>query len=179
MVIEDEAVIHAPIEVVWEAIEDVEVHAAWHPFVTAITGEHGPGAVRTCAVLVGGKPGETTERCVDYEAGRRITWAIEHDTTGFSRMVRDWRAGFRLEPQDRGTLVVAASSFTPRNPLVRVLAPVIRRKFHRTQAQILAALHAADATRSAAPDPAARAALGPDKRAGRLAGCAREHRGDR
>jgi uncharacterized protein YndB with AHSA1/START domain len=154
-VIEDEAVIDAPIDVVWRAIEDVEVHAAWHPFVTAISGEHGPGAARTCAVLVGGKPGETTERCVEYEAGRRITWAIEDDTTGFSRMVRDWRAGFRLEPHDRGTLVVAISSFAPRNPLVRLLAPAIRRKFHHTQAEILAALRAADAIRPAAADPAA------------------------
>jgi uncharacterized protein YndB with AHSA1/START domain len=142
MRIEDETLIDASVEAVWRAMVDVEAHAGWHPFVTAIAGEHALGATRTCAVLVGGKPGETTERCVEYEPGRRITWAIEHDTTGFSRIVRDWRAGFRLEPHGRGTLVVAVSSFTPRGALVRMLAPVIRRKFHRTQAEILAALRA-------------------------------------
>jgi Polyketide cyclase / dehydrase and lipid transport len=140
MRIEDEALVDAPVDAVWRAIADVETHAAWHPFVTAIAGEHRLNAERTCAVLIGGKPGETRERCVEYAAGQGITWAIEHDTTGFSRLVRDWRAGFRIEPHARGTRVVAVSSFTPRNPLVRALAPVIRRRFHRAQAAILAAI---------------------------------------
>jgi uncharacterized protein YndB with AHSA1/START domain len=149
MRIEDEVVVDAPADVVWRSIDDVEAHAAWHPFVTAIAGEHRLGATRSCAVLAGGKPGETTERCVAYEPGRRILWAIEHDTTGFSRMVRDWQAGFRLEPRDGRTLVVAVSSFTPRNPLVRLLAPVIRRRFHRAQTGILAGLDSVATGRSA------------------------------
>jgi uncharacterized protein YndB with AHSA1/START domain len=139
MKIEDEVVIAAPGHVVWEAIEDVAAHAAWHPLVTGIVGAHALGSARTCSVRVGGKAGETVERCVEYEPERRIIWAIERDTTGFSRMVRDWRAGFRLESRNGETTVVAVSSFTPR-PLVRVLAPIVRRKFHRTQAEILGAL---------------------------------------
>lgn len=55
-------------------------------------------------------------------------------------MVSDWRAGFRLEQRDRGALVKAWSAFTPKNVLVRVMSPVIRRKFHETQKAILEGL---------------------------------------
>ena len=64
-------------------------------------------------------------------------WAVEHDSTGFSRMVTDWRTGFSLQPQGPGaTRVRAESQFRPRLP-ARLMAPAIRRKFHQTQRAIL------------------------------------------
>ena len=84
-----------------------------------------------------GKPGTSQERCSVYEEGRTITWAVEHDSTGFSRMVTDWRTGFSLRPQGPdATLVRAQSQFRPRLQ-ARLMAPVIRRKFHQTQRAIL------------------------------------------
>lgn len=128
---------------VWDAIKDPREHAGWHPFVTEIRGEHGLGESRTCSVLVGKKLGTTRERCVAEEPQRRIEWAIEEDTTGFSRMVSAWRAGFSLEPNGRSTLVSARSVFEPRNVLIRAMLPIIRRKFHQTQRLILAGLKGA------------------------------------
>ncbi len=46
----------------------------------------------------------------------------------------------RLEQRDGGAMVKAQSSFKPRNVLVRVMSPVIRRKFHQTQQAILEGL---------------------------------------
>jgi hypothetical protein len=66
--------------------------------------------------------------------------AIGTDTTGFSRMVSAWRAGFWLEPNGSSTLVSARSVFEPRNVLIRAMLPAIRRRFHRTQRSILAGL---------------------------------------
>jgi hypothetical protein len=64
-------------------------------------------------------------------------WAVERDSTGFSRMVADWRTGFSLQPQGPGaTLVRAQSLFRPRL-VARLMAPLIRRKFHQTQRAIL------------------------------------------
>ena len=138
--IEDQLHLDAQPPAVWEAIEDREAHAGWHPFVTGMEGEHRLGAERRCAVVVGGKPGETRERCVEADPERAITWAIEGDTTGFSRMVSDWQAGFMLAADGDGTTVTARSTFRPRNVLVRALLPLIRRRFHRTQREILEAL---------------------------------------
>ena len=90
----DELYINAPLAKVWRVIEDRDAHARWHPFVTEIRGPHQLGQVRTCSVAIGKRPRQTTERCVEHENGRRIVWAIEHDTTGFGGMVKGWRAGF-------------------------------------------------------------------------------------
>jgi len=82
-----------------------------------------------------------------WPTGRRdeqqqIVWRIDSDTTGFSKMVSDWRAGFRLAgaPQAETTTVTAFSSFAPAKPLVRLAMPLIRRRFHHSQRAILAPL---------------------------------------
>jgi uncharacterized protein YndB with AHSA1/START domain len=138
--IEDEIVVDASAIDVWNAIKDPGAHARWHPFVTEIEGEHRQGEIRTCAVIVGGKQGSTKERCVEDDEARRIVWLVEEDSTGFGRMVANWRAGFSLSPSDRGTVVTAESTFEPKNVLVRAMLPLIRRKFHQTQRAILNAL---------------------------------------
>jgi uncharacterized protein YndB with AHSA1/START domain len=136
--IADEVIVKAPVERVWKAIQDPGEHAEWHPFVTGIEGEHALGATRKCSVLVGKKPGTTEERCSTRDDARRIMWTVERDSTGFSRMVSEWSAGFSLEPQGPGTTrVTARSLFTPKRFFVRLMMPGIRRRFHRTQRAIL------------------------------------------
>jgi uncharacterized protein YndB with AHSA1/START domain len=149
--IEDEAVVQAPAETVWQEIVDPERHAAWHPFVTTIRGDHGLGATRSCEVALGKRRAQTTELCVVREEGDRITWRIDEDSSGFLRLVSDWTAGFRLEPVGASaTRVTAESVFRPRNPLVRLMLPMVRRKFHQTQRAILHGLEKA-VERSASP----------------------------
>jgi uncharacterized protein YndB with AHSA1/START domain len=139
--IRDEIVVRAPAERVWLAIEDPIEHAEWHPNLTGIAGEHSLGGTRECNVLVGKKSGKTKERCTTYVRGRTIMWTIEEDSSGFSRMVSDWSAGFSLEPQDAtSTRVVAESKFTPSRFSARLMLPMIRRKFHQTQQSILSGL---------------------------------------
>jgi uncharacterized protein YndB with AHSA1/START domain len=140
VVLEDVIAIAAPAGEVWEAIKDPAKHARWHPFVVEITGEHELGRVRNCSVLVGKKRGQSKERCVADDDASRITWVIEEDSTGFGRMVSDWRAGFRLAQRDGATIVTAESRFRPGNVLVRAMLPLIRRKFHQTQQAILSGL---------------------------------------
>jgi hypothetical protein len=140
--IEDEIPINASLARTWEAIKNPARHAQWHPFVTAIDGEHRLGQLRTCSVIVGKKQGQIAERCVEDDHERSIVWAIDQDTTGFSRVVTDWRSGFTLHQRDDATWATAHSAFEPKNILVRALGPVIKRKFHQTQRAILAGLKA-------------------------------------
>jgi len=136
--ITDEVTINAPIAQVWKAIQDPGEHVAWHPFATRIDGDHAPGAVRACTVQLGRKPATTRERCTAYDEATTIMWTVEHDSSGFSRMVADWQTGFRLTAQDPGaTRVQAVSQFRSKGPVVRVMMPAIRRKFHQTQRAIL------------------------------------------
>ena len=91
-------------------------------------------------MIVAGKHGETKERCVVEEPASRIAWLVEEDSTGFGRMVSNWRAGFSLTERGDATVVAAESTFEPNNVLVRAMLPIIRRRFHQTQRAILAAL---------------------------------------
>jgi uncharacterized protein YndB with AHSA1/START domain len=141
--IADELRLDSPIDVVWRTIDDPAAHARWHPFVSAIAGGHELHEIRSCSVQVGKKDGSTKERCVEREEGARITWAIEEDSTGFGRMVSDWRSGFSLAGRDGATIVTAESTFRPNNVLVRAMLPVIRRRFHQTQRAILRGLQEA------------------------------------
>jgi uncharacterized protein YndB with AHSA1/START domain len=138
--IEDAVLIDAPADQIWAAIKDPAAHAAWHPFVTSISGEHRLGAIRSCSVVIGAKAGETTEKCVEEVDEEAIAWTIEEDSSGFGRMVSNWRSGFRLESRDRATLVTAESVFQPRSLGLRLMTPMVRSKFHKTQRQILGAL---------------------------------------
>jgi uncharacterized protein YndB with AHSA1/START domain len=139
--IKDEVVVKANGRDVWEAIRDPSLHADWHPFVDSIRGEHAPGASRRCAIRVGKKAGETKEHCTASDEEQRILWQIDEDSTGFLRLVSEWTAGFVLEPAGSGaTRVTAQSVFKRKNPLLVLMLPMIRRKFHQTQQAILAGL---------------------------------------
>ena len=141
----DTTAINAPAVAVWEAIRSPADHADWHPFVTSIEGGHDLGDVRRCTAEVDGKSGTTRETCTVLDEGTAIAWRIDEDSLGFSRMVSDWNAGFTVEPTDDGTTVTAWSEFQPRRWWVRLMLPMIARKFHGTQRAILDGLrtHAA------------------------------------
>jgi hypothetical protein len=138
--ITDQTRVKGSTDVVWLAIVDPATHARWHPFITEIAGQHKLDQIRACVVLVGAKPGRTRERCVEYVDHGRIIWMVEEDSSGFSRMVSDWRAGFTLTTDGDTTLVTAESVFRPNNLIVRAIVPMIRRRFHRAQRAILAGL---------------------------------------
>jgi hypothetical protein len=138
--IEDAVLINAPTDQIWTVIKDPATHAAWHPFVTSISGQHRLDATRSCSVVIDGKSGQTTERCVEDIAEEAIVWAIEEDSSGFGRLVSNWRSGFRLEQRDGATVVTAESVFRPRNLGIRLMTPIIRAKFHKTQEKILSTL---------------------------------------
>jgi uncharacterized protein YndB with AHSA1/START domain len=139
--IKDQVAVNTSASDVWEAIRDPSLNAEWHPFVDSIRGEHAPGASRRCAIRVGKKTGETEEHCTAYEEEQRILWQIDKDSTGFLRLVSDWTAGFVLEPAGSGaTRVTAQSVFQLKNPLLVLILPMIKRKFHQTQEAILTGL---------------------------------------
>ena len=155
--IKDHLALSAEPGTVWAAIKDPSAHATWHPFLTEIKGAHQFGAERVCSVDLGGKSSRTRERCVVDQPEQRIIWQIDDDSSGFSRMVSDWTAGFSLTPAGGATLVTAESAFRPRNQLVRLMMPMVRRKFHQTQKAILAGLKEfAESEKAIAPQAAAR-----------------------
>ena len=66
------------------------------------------------------KTHEIKDRCVEDGESQPISWAIKQGSTGFSRMVPDWRTGFALEPREGSTVVRADSAFRPKNAVIRL-----------------------------------------------------------
>jgi hypothetical protein len=111
---------------------------------------HAASEISTAQGRRDGKDGTTKERCAQEGEGRRIAWLVEKDSAGFARIIANWRAGFSVSPNDRGTVVTADSTFEPKNVLVRAMLPLIRRRFHQAQRAILAALKASVTLETAA-----------------------------
>jgi uncharacterized protein YndB with AHSA1/START domain len=105
--IADETVKAAPAAAVWAAGADPAERVRWHPFVTRIRGEHRLGATRSCKVDLGRRKGETPERRIPAEPGRRIAWRNEEDSIGFLRLVTDWTAGLHLESATQRAILAA------------------------------------------------------------------------
>lgn len=138
--IEDEIAIDADAATVWGAIKDTAAHAAWHPMLTGIEGEHESGSRRRCSVRIGNRTGESVETCITERPFEEIAWRVDEDSSGFLKVAKDWTAGFSLRPHGNGTVVTARSRFTPRNPIASLLLPLIRRRFHTAQRDILTGL---------------------------------------
>jgi hypothetical protein len=94
----DELLVDAPIDVLWRAIEDPAEHGAGTR--CCVLSKVGTSCTGSCTVPVGRGHGTTRERCVERQEGARIVWAVEEDSTGFGRMVSDWRSGFSLAERD-------------------------------------------------------------------------------
>ena len=64
-------------------------------------------------------------------------WAVEHDSTGFSRMVTDWRRGFSLQPQGPGGHPRASGEPVQAEAAGSLDGAGDPGKFHQTQRAIL------------------------------------------
>jgi len=128
----DAVVIDAPAERIWALLEEGPRLPEWMPIVKTTTGAlEVLDAERTCEVEFEGKRGTVRERCVEYDARRRIAWRLVADTLGFGRLFDDMGFSFTLEPRSDGTTLVRnASYYRPRNLLATMLSVVVmRRKF--------------------------------------------------
>ncbi len=88
-----ETAIAAPIEEVWAIVQDSTLLPQWMPNVdhTLITTEQskGVGETRQCEVNLSGRSGQLVEQCVEFEPLQKISFKVQHDSFGFSRLISD------------------------------------------------------------------------------------------
>jgi hypothetical protein len=141
---QNEIVVHAAPDRIWEILEDSERHLpSVLPMVKTCEIESGGreriGAVRTCDVDFGGKTGTTVERCIESVAPRKLTHRIEDDSFGFSRRLSDFWFSFTLEPASAGTTLVRIEThYDPRGVVGRLMSALMaKRQFGKVRASAL------------------------------------------
>ncbi len=137
--------IDAPSATIWSIIEDSARLPAWVPMVHTVDVPEGRreqvGAVRTCDVRMLGRRGQITERCTALDPGRRVSYAVDHETLGFARLTTGFGFSIDLRPVGAGTTAVTlTSNYRPRGLLGRLANPLLSHQLRRSRRTMLARL---------------------------------------
>lgn len=136
----NEAIINAPISSIWAIITDINLLQKVNPGVIKASGRMDKqGETRTCEMNNRGRKGTMTEKLVELVPEKRTVWAIESDTMGMGKMLKDPRFCFHLEKlDDTKTKIINESYYEPANLMVRIMnVLMMKRKMGQIQGQIL------------------------------------------
>ena len=86
-----------------------------------------------------GKVGTMTEKLIELIPEKKTVWAIENDSMGMSKMLKDTRFCFYLEKlDDNKTKIVNESYYDPATFMAKIMnALMMKKKMGEIQAQIL------------------------------------------
>src|SRR5258706_2725824 len=112
-----EAIINAPIGTIWSVITDINVLHKVNPGVIKATGTMNRlNGMRTCEISNKGRKGTMTEKLIELVPETKTVWAIESDTMGMSKMLKETRFCFNLEKiSDTKTRVISETYYQPAN----------------------------------------------------------------
>ena len=134
------AIINAPISRVWAIITDINLLHKINPGVIKASGRMDKqGETRTCEMDNRGRKGTMTEKLIELVPEKKTVWAIESDTMGMGKMLKDPRFCFYLEKiSDNQTKIINESYYEPANFMVRIMnALMMKKKMGEIQSQIL------------------------------------------
>lgn len=110
LVIEHRLRIDAPLETVWEVISQLDRYPEWNPFVVACSSTLAVGdPIRMRVRILPGVTQPQTERILEHEPGRRLSYGIpasalgalasrrSHEVTALTPERTDYRSRFELE----------------------------------------------------------------------------------
>lgn len=124
----------ASVDAIWAVLMDSTKLPLWAPPVKGVEscsslGE-GVGAVRVCRASLAGRQGTIVERVLDMEEKSHITYVVDEDSFGMSKMFSGYGFRWSLTPQGAGAQVTIESFYAPRNPLSALMNwLVMRRQF--------------------------------------------------
>lgn len=136
----NEAIINAPIGSVWAIITDINQLHKVNPGVVKATGRMDKqGETRTCEMNNNGRKGTMTEKLIELVPEQKTVWAIENDTMGMAKMLKDPRFCFYLEKvSDNKTKIINESYYLPATFMAKIMnALMMKKMMGKIQGQIL------------------------------------------
>lgn len=136
----NEALINAPIGSIWAIITDINQLHKINPGVLKATGRMDKqGETRTCEIDNKGRKGTMTEKLIELIPEKKTVWAIESDTMGMSKMLKNPQFCFYLEKiNENKTKVINESYYEPANFMAKIMnALMMKKMMSKMQGQIL------------------------------------------
>ncbi len=136
----NEAIVNAPISSVWAIITDINVLPKINPGVIKASGRMDKqGETRTCEMNNKGRKGTMTEKLVELVHEKKTVWAIENDTMGMAKMLKDPRFCFYLEKEgENKTKIINESYYEPATFAAKIMnALMMKRMMSKIQSKIL------------------------------------------
>ena len=136
----NETIVNAPVSSVWAIITDINVLHKINPGVIKATGRMDKqGETRTCEMDNKGRKGTMTEKLIELVPEQKTVWAIENDTMGMSKMLKDPQFCFYLEKLgDNKTKIINESYYEPATFMAKIMnALMMKRMMSKIQGQIL------------------------------------------
>ena len=138
--VRNEAIINAPISSIWAIITDINLLDKINPGVISAKGRMDKqGETRTCEMDNKGRKGTMTEKLIELVPEKKTVWAIESDTMGMKKMLKDPRFCFYLEKvNDSQTKVVNESYYLPATLMAKIMnALMMKKMMSKIQTKIL------------------------------------------
>lgn len=136
----NETIVNAPVSNVWAIITDINILHKINPGVIKATGRMDKlGETRTCEMDNKGRKGTMTEKLIELVPEQKTVWAIENDTMGMSKMLKDPRFCFYLEKiGDSKTKIINESYYEPATFMAKIMNVLMMKKMMgKMQGQIL------------------------------------------
>jgi hypothetical protein len=124
----------ASVDAIWAVLMDSSKLPLWAPPVEGVdscdhSGE-GVGSVRVCRASLAGRQGTIVERVLDMQEKSHITYVVDEDSSGMSKMFSGYGFRLSLASLDAGAQISVESFYTPRNPLYALMNwLVMKRQF--------------------------------------------------
>ena len=130
--LDQKIVINAPKERVWEIFNDQSLLPKWTQDVQVCHYEErmsSPGQLRRNECIVNGKKGTIETRCIAMFDNDRAEFCVEKDSFGMTKMLLNvsFAAEFK-KVSDNSTEFAMLSHFKPKNFLLKLMLPFIRKK---------------------------------------------------
>lgn len=136
----NEAIIDAPVRRVWAIITDINLLHKVNPNVVKALGRMDRlGETRTCEIDSKGRKGKMTGTLIEFVPEQKTVWTIQSDTMGMSKMLKNTRFCFYLEPLgDNKTKITNETYYQPVNFIAMLMDVLMMKKMiGKAQEQIL------------------------------------------
>ena len=125
-------IINATKDEVWEVFNDQSLLPKWTQDVQVSHYDEkmaSPGQLRRNECIVNGKKGTIETRCVAMFGKDRAEFFVEKDSFGMTKMLLNMSfAAEFINISDTQTEFVMQSHFTPKNFLLKLMTPIIKKK---------------------------------------------------